>query len=128
MGLSELHRQKRQIVRRRAQGITEKGYAFRDMKKTKEIAIRADYELEVIRNKGYAPYFLVVSDLLRHAHEVGILTTTRGSAAGSLVSYLTGITNVDPFYFNLPFERFLNPNVRPHRISTWTWPTIAATR
>ena len=89
--------------------ITEKGYAFRNMKKTKEIAIRADYELEVIRNKGYAPYFLVVSDLLRHAHEVGILTTTRGSAAGSLVSYLTGITNVDPLYFNLPFERFLNP-------------------
>jgi DNA polymerase-3 subunit alpha len=89
--------------------ITEKGYAFRNMKKTKEIAERADYELEVIKNKGYAPYFLVVSDLLRHAHDAGILTTTRGSAAGSLVSYLTGITNVDPLRFNLPFERFLNP-------------------
>jgi len=89
--------------------ITEKGYAFRTMKKTKEIAERADYELQVIKDKGYAPYFLVVSDLLRHAHDVGILTTTRGSAAGSLVSYLTGITNVDPLAFNLPFERFLNP-------------------
>jgi len=89
--------------------ITEEGYAGRKMKKTKEVAARADYELEVIKKKGYAPYFLVVSDLLRHAHDVGILTTTRGSAAGSLVSYLTGITNVDPLYFNLPFERFLNP-------------------
>jgi DNA polymerase-3 subunit alpha len=89
--------------------ITDKGYAWRNMKKTKDIIARADYELEVIKNKGYAPYFLVVSDLLRHAHKVGILTTTRGSAAGSLVSYLTGITNVDPLAFNLPFERFLNP-------------------
>ncbi len=88
---------------------TEKGYAFRNIEKTPEVAARADYELEVIRNKGYSPYFLVVSDLLRHAHDAGILTTTRGSAAGSLVSYLTGITNVNPLYFNLPFERFLNP-------------------
>lgn len=89
--------------------ITEKGYAWRNMKKTSEIAERADYELKVIKDKGYAPYFLVVSDLLRHAHDAGILTTTRGSAAGSLVSYLAGITNVDPLAFNLPFERFLNP-------------------
>jgi DNA polymerase-3 subunit alpha len=88
---------------------TEKGYAWRNIKKTKEVAARADYELSVIKKKGYAPYFLVVSDLLRYAHTAGILTTTRGSAAGSLVSYLTGITNVDPLRFNLPFERFLNP-------------------
>src|ERR1035437_2461558 len=87
----------------------EKGYAWRNIKKTKEVTARADYELEVIKNKGYAPYFLVVADLLRYAHSAGILTTTRGSAAGSLVSYLTGITNVDPLRFNLPFERFLNP-------------------
>ncbi len=89
---------------------TEEGYARRGIVKTPELAKRADYELEVIKNKGYAPYFLVVSDLLRHAHEKGIITTTRGSAAGSFVSYLTGIVNVDPIYFNLPFERFLNPD------------------
>ena len=59
--------------------------------------------------KGYAPYFLVVADLLRHAREMGILTNTRGSAAGSLVSYLSGITTVDPLEYQLPFERFLNP-------------------
>jgi DNA polymerase-3 subunit alpha len=51
-----------------------------------------------------------VSDLLRFAHENGILTTIRGSVAGSLVTYLSGITNVDPLEYNLPFERFLNPS------------------
>ncbi len=87
-----------------------KGFAWRKIEKTPEFLKRAEYELEVIKNKGYAPYFLVVADLLRHAHTVGIFTTTRGSAAGSFVSYLTGITNVDPIAFNLPFERFLNPD------------------
>ncbi len=70
---------------------------------------RLDYELEVIRNKGYAKYFLVVGDLLREARERGILTTIRGSVAGSLTTYVLGITNVDPLEYNLPFERFLNP-------------------
>ena len=64
---------------------------------------------KVILDKGYAPYFLVVADLLRYAHENGILTTIRGSVAGSLVTYLAGITNVNPLEYNLPFERFLNP-------------------
>ncbi|MDE2188470.1 MAG: DNA polymerase III subunit alpha [Patescibacteria group bacterium] len=89
--------------------IVDEGRERRGIVETPELKKRVDYELEVIKNKGYAPYFLVVSDLLRHAHDAGILTTTRGSAAGSMVSYLSGITNVDPFYFNLPFERFLNP-------------------
>ncbi|KKR39289.1 MAG: polymerase III, alpha subunit protein [Parcubacteria group bacterium GW2011_GWF2_40_10] len=75
-----------------------------------EIKKRVDYELEVIIGKGYAPYFLIVSDLINFAREKGIVTTTRGSAAGSLVSYLIGITTVDPIEYMLPFERFLNPH------------------
>ncbi|MAZ29724.1 DNA polymerase III subunit alpha [bacterium] len=70
---------------------------------------RLDYELEVIRNKGYAKYFLVVGDLLREARERGILTTIRGSVAGSYTTYVLGITNVNPLEYRLPFERFLNP-------------------
>src|SRR3989344_2025321 len=70
---------------------------------------RLDYELEVIKNKGYAKYFLVVGDLLRESRERGILTTIRGSVAGSLTTYALGITNVNPIEYKLPFERFLNP-------------------
>lgn len=69
---------------------------------------RVDFELSVIFNKGYSPYFLVVADLIDFAHQNKIFTNTRGSAAGSFVSYLLGITNVDPLTYNLPFERFLN--------------------
>lgn len=76
---------------------------------TEEAGKRIAYELDIIKNKGYASYFLVVADLLRYAREKNILTNTRGSAAGSLVSYLTGITNVDPLAGKIPFERFLNP-------------------
>ncbi len=86
------------------------GLPHRKMEETEEVRTRIEYELEIIKTKGYAPYFLVVADLLRFARESGILTTTRGSAAGSLVSYLTGITNVDPLAFKMPFERFLNPH------------------
>ncbi len=70
---------------------------------------RLDYELEVIKNKGYAKYFLVVGDLLRESRVRGILTTIRGSVAGSLTTYVLGITNVNPIEYKLPFERFLNP-------------------
>ncbi len=88
---------------------TYAGLELRGMERTKEVEDRIEYELEVIIGKGFAPYFLAVSDLLTFAKESGILSTTRGSAAGSLVSYLTGITNVDPLFYKLPFERFLNP-------------------
>ncbi|HEY4505251.1 MAG TPA: DNA polymerase III subunit alpha [Candidatus Paceibacterota bacterium] len=91
----------RRIVK---EGLKEKG-----LTKTPEINERMEYELKVIKDKGYAPYFLVVSDLLHHAHKNGILTTIRGSVAGSLCTYLAGITNVDPLLYKLPFERFLNP-------------------
>jgi len=79
------------------------------IEKTKEVMERIDYELNIIKMKGYSSYFLVMADLIKFAKENDILTNTRGSAAGSLVSYACGITNVDPLFFNLPFERFLNP-------------------
>ena len=85
------------------------GLLRRKMERTPELEKRVEYELGIIQTKGYAPYFLVVADLLRFAHEKGILTTIRGSVAGSMVTYLSGITNVDPFEYKLPFERFLNP-------------------
>ncbi len=85
------------------------GFARLDLQETPEIKERVEYELKVIRDKGYSPYFLVVGDLLRFAKERGILTTIRGSVAGSMVTYLIGITNVDPLEYKLPFERFLNP-------------------
>jgi len=89
--------------------IAYSGLVTREMEKTKEVETRIEYELKVIKDKGYARYFLVVWDLLKYAHEHGILTNIRGSVAGSLVTYLSGITNVDPIEYKLPFERFLNP-------------------
>lgn len=88
---------------------TYAGLKEREVEKTKEITDRIEYELEIIKNKGYSSYFLIVSDLIRHARSVGILTNTRGSAAGSLVSYLNFITKVNPLELKLPFERFMNP-------------------
>ena len=85
------------------------GFERRHIEKTPEILARVEYELSVISKKGYSPYFLVVSDLLHYAKSTGIFTNTRGSAAGSLVSYLSGITTVSPLEYQLPFERFLNP-------------------
>ena len=73
------------------------------------VKTRLDYELDIIKVKGYAKYFLVVGDLLREARERSILTTIRGSVAGSLTTYVLGITNVNPLEYKLPFERFLNP-------------------
>ncbi|MFZ2555713.1 MAG: DNA polymerase III subunit alpha [Minisyncoccia bacterium] len=85
------------------------GFKSRNLEETPGMRERVDYELSVIAKKGYSPYFLVVSDLLRYAHEHGILTNIRGSVAGSLVTYLSRITNVNPIEYGLPFERFLNP-------------------
>ncbi|MDF0532161.1 DNA polymerase III subunit alpha [Tsukamurella sp. 8F] len=75
-----------------------------------EYSERATYELSVINQMGFPAYFLVVGDLIAHAHEVGIrVGPGRGSAAGSLVAYALGITNIDPIPHGLLFERFLNP-------------------
>src|SRR3972149_1985020 len=90
--------------------LTYDGIDFRGLdKKDPKVIERIEYEIGVIRTKGYAPYFLVVADLLRFARENGILTNIRGSVAGSITTYLLGITSVNPLEYNLPFERFLNP-------------------
>lgn len=71
---------------------------------------RIKYELEVIKKMGYAEYFVVVWDFIDYAKKKGIpVGPGRGSAAGSIVAYLLGITNIDPIKYNLIFERFLNP-------------------
>ncbi len=71
---------------------------------------RLEHELDVISSMGYADYFLIVQDYVHYAKTHDILVGPgRGSAAGSLVSYLLGITEVDPLEYNLQFERFLNP-------------------
>jgi DNA polymerase III subunit alpha len=81
--------------------------------KSEHIQQRIDYELSVILKKKYETYFLVVSDFVNWAKDHGIAVGPgRGSAAGSVVSYCLNITDIDPFYFALPFERFLNP-LRP---------------
>lgn len=77
---------------------------------TEEYLSRADYEISVILEMGFPAYFLVVGDLINHAKDVGIrVGPGRGSAAGSLVAYAMGITNIDPLPHGLLFERFLNP-------------------
>ena len=77
---------------------------------TQELKDRLEYELKVIRDMGYVEYFLIVWDYIRFAREQGIsVGPGRGSAAGSIVSYSIGITNIDPIRYNLIFERFLNP-------------------
>lgn len=77
---------------------------------TEEHRRRMEYELSVIEKTGYASYFLIVQDFVNWAKDNGIVVGPgRGSAAGSFVSYLVGITNMDPVKYNLLFERFLNP-------------------
>ncbi len=77
---------------------------------TPEIKARLDYELDVICNKGYASYFLIVQDFINWAKSVGIrVGPGRGSAAGALLSYVLKITSIDPLEHGLPFERFMNP-------------------
>ena len=90
--------------------IVYRGFEKRNVPQGKTEIDRVEYELKVIKDKGYSPYFLVVGDLLRYAHEHGILTNIRGSVAGSMVTYLAHITNVNPIEYKLPFERFLNPD------------------
>ena len=75
----------------------------------KEAKDRFDYELDIIKKTGFADYFLIIEDFIRFTKEEGILTNTRGSAAGSLIAYVLGITSVDPLEHGLYFERFLNP-------------------
>ncbi len=79
--------------------------------KLNDIESRMNYELEVINKMGWPSYFLIVADLVNWAKDRKIVVGPgRGSAAGSLVCYLTGITNLDPIKYELLFERFLNPD------------------
>jgi len=78
---------------------------------TPEIKERIDFELFTIRTMGFAGYFLIVQDFINKGREIGVLVGPgRGSAAGSVVAYCIGITNIDPIKYNLLFERFLNPD------------------
>lgn len=78
---------------------------------TEEYSSRLKMELDVINNMGFVDYFLIVYDYVKYAKKNNILVGPgRGSAAGSLVSYCLGITNVDPIEYDLLFERFLNPD------------------
>ncbi|HZC32329.1 MAG TPA: DNA polymerase III subunit alpha, partial [Candidatus Bathyarchaeia archaeon] len=88
----------------------ERGLAARYGTVTPELQKRLDYELGVILSMGYAGYFLIVADFVRFAREQRIQTTCRGSAPGSIVTYTLYITPVDPIAYELPFERFLNPD------------------
>jgi len=78
-------------------------------RKDDKVTNRLNYELNIINQMGYSSYFLIVWDIVNFAKTKGIPTVGRGSAADSIVSYLLGITNVDPIKYDLYFERFLNP-------------------
>lgn len=90
--------------------LVEARIKMRYNKLDRQIQDRIDYELDIINKKGYSTYFLIVADFVNWAKDHGIAVGPgRGSAAGSVVSYALGITGIDPFFFKLPFERFLNP-------------------
>jgi DNA polymerase-3 subunit alpha len=91
--------------------ITFEGAAKRYGSVTSEVEERINFELEVVRNMGFAGYFLIVADFIKAGREMEVFVGPgRGSAAGSAVAYCIGITNIDPIKYNLLFERFLNPD------------------
>jgi DNA polymerase-3 subunit alpha len=94
-----------ELYHRAWEGVTWRGLD----PENEDVKKRLTFELDVIKMKGYATYFLAVGDLIREARERGIYTTIRGSVAGSLTTFVLGITNVNPLEYKLPFERFLNP-------------------
>ena len=96
----------REGLEKRLKELEEKGQLFTSKDRYRE---RLEYELEVIIEKGYASYFLIVADFIEWARSKGIpVGPGRGSAAGALTSYALGITNLDPLRWGLLFERFLN--------------------
>ncbi len=91
--------------------LCERGLAERyDGAPTRAAIDRLDHELGIINGMGFASYFLIVWDFVRHAREQGIPNSARGSACGALVSYLLYFSHVDPLVYDLLFERFLDPN------------------
>jgi DNA polymerase-3 subunit alpha len=92
------------------QELCEQGLKNRFKEVTREIKERLEHELKIIKDMGFTSYFLIVSNFIHYAKEKGIpVGPGRGSAAGSLVSYLLGITDINPLKYGLLFERFLNP-------------------
>lgn len=90
--------------------LVETGLKKRYSEINKKISDRVNYELSVIQKSGYTSYFLIAWDFVNHAKEKNIpVGPGRGSAAGSVVSYALGITDIDPLRYDLLFERFLNP-------------------
>jgi DNA polymerase-3 subunit alpha len=91
--------------------ITQEGAKLRYSDLTPEIQERLDFELFTVKTMGFAGYFLIVSDFIKAGRDMGVfIGPGRGSAAGSVVAYCIGITNIDPIKYNLLFERFLNPD------------------
>ncbi|WP_300565803.1 DNA polymerase III subunit alpha [Flavobacterium sp.] len=91
--------------------LTYEGAKRRYAEITEEIKERIDFELLTIENSGYPGYFLIVQDFIAEARKMDVsVGPGRGSAAGSVVAYCLGITNIDPLLYNLLFERFLNPD------------------
>jgi len=91
--------------------LSYKGAHKRYKEITPEIEERLNFELFTVRTMGFAGYFLIVSDFIRAGRDMGVFVGPgRGSAAGSVVAYCIGITNIDPLKYNLLFERFLNPD------------------
>jgi DNA polymerase-3 subunit alpha len=90
--------------------VVYEGFEKRSVERSPAMLERVEYELKVIKDKGYSPYFLIVADLLAYARTHGILSNIRGSVSGSLITYLSGITNINPIEYEIPFERFLNPD------------------
>ncbi|HVY72477.1 MAG TPA: DNA polymerase III subunit alpha [Candidatus Paceibacterota bacterium] len=89
--------------------LCETGLRARGLENDQAVLDRLNYELGIIKFKGYSTYFLVVEDLIRFARENNIYTNIRGSVAGSMTTYLLQITKIDPLAYKIPFERFLNP-------------------
>lgn len=92
------------------QKLCNEGLEVRYPDPSDELRERLAYELDTIYNMGFVDYFLITWDFIKYARDHGIMVGPgRGSAAGSIVSYTLGITNIDPIKYNLLFERFLNP-------------------
>jgi DNA polymerase-3 subunit alpha len=109
--ISNKRRQQHQPVELPAPSYLRGAHVSRYGEISEEIRERLDFELFTIKTMGFAGYFLIVSDFIKVGRERGVfIGPGRGSAAGSVVAYSIGITNIDPIKYNLLFERFLNPD------------------
>lgn len=88
--------------------LVEERWPNRYAEMTPELKARIESELDIINTMGYSSYFLIVADFANWCIENGIVRNARGSAAGSVISYILGISTIDPLHYKLPFERFLH--------------------